>query len=77
MSAGRVSLQGSDAEKGAEMKVGSLRIKRFVFSELPEKVFCPVCHKLVKSVVPSGSFLYLVHAIDNVCVVDNVQGHWD
>lgn len=53
------------------------KVKRYVFSELPDKVFCPVCRKLVKNVVPSGSFLYLVHTIDDVCVVDNVQGHWD
>ncbi len=59
------------------MKMNPPKVKRFVFSELPKKIFCPVCRKLVKNVVPSGSFLYLVHATDDVCVVDNVQGHWD
>lgn len=49
----------------------------FTIAVLPEKVFCPECAKLVSFVVPSDYYLYLYHSDTSICVVDNVQGHWD
>lgn len=49
----------------------------FSISELPDKVFCPECNKLVAFVVVSDYFLYLYHSDTAICVVDNAQGHWD
>lgn len=48
----------------------------FTLSELPEKVFCPECKKRVVFVVASDYVLYLYHSVTDICVVDNVQGHW-
>ncbi len=49
----------------------------FIYKDLPNKVFCPACHRPVKVVVPAQKHLYLVHDTDDICAVDNEQGNWN
>lgn len=47
--------------------------KVFYFREPPTKTFCPLCHRVIRYTVPGETVTYLVHAIDDVCVMDNEQ----
>ena len=44
---------------------------RFYFKDLDKRPSCPACGKDVRVVVPSAKLTYLVHAVDQLCVIDN------
>ena len=43
----------------------------FYFKDLDKRPICPACGKDVRVVVPSAKLTYLVHAVDQLCVIDN------
>ena len=43
----------------------------FIYKDLSEKLICPICGREVRVVVPATTFTYLVHAPDDLCVMDN------
>lgn len=42
----------------------------FYYKDITDKVFCPLCHKPAKAVVPATTVTYLVHSRDDICVID-------
>lgn len=36
--------------------------------------FCPLCGRVIENIVPAESITYIVHALDNLCVIDNQPG---
>ena len=45
----------------------------FIYKDLSEKLICPICGREVRVVVPATTFTYLVHAPEDLCVMDNVK----
>lgn len=46
--------------------------RNFYIKDVPQDTFCPLCHRAIRYAVPATETTYLVHAIDDVCVMDNV-----
>lgn len=43
----------------------------FFYKPIHKKPSCPLCGRLVNLAVPATTFTYLVHAQDDICVMDN------
>ncbi len=46
----------------------------FKFKDVAERLICPNCKGIVKTVIPATTQTYLVHASGEICVLDNNRG---
>lgn len=46
----------------------------FIYEDVTERVICPNCKGIVKTVIPATSVTYLIHARGEVCILDHRRG---
>lgn len=49
----------------------------FVYKDVAERIICPNCKGIAKTVIPATSVTYLIHTNGEICVLDNGRGFTD
>lgn len=46
----------------------------FRYKDITDRLVCPNCRRIVKTVIPATSVTYLIHKNGEVCVLENSRG---
>ncbi len=46
----------------------------FLFKDVAERIICPNCKGIVKTVIPAVGVTYLVHHNSETCILDHERG---
>lgn len=47
----------------------------FRYKDVAERLICPNCKGIVKTVIPATTVTYLVHRNGEICVLENSRGY--